>query len=51
MKLKNPKAINEIAEALIKMNSITLKTADGPLPVDEIKNDSGEALTDASPTA
>lgn len=51
VKQKNPKAINELAEALIKMNGITMKTPDAPEPENEIKNDSGVTATDASPSA
>lgn len=55
VKQKNPKAINALADALIKINGITMKAPDaGPNalpPVDEIKNDSGETPTGVSPTA
>lgn len=48
---KNPKAINELADALIKLNSITMKTPEAQAQADEIKNDSGETATDALPIA
>lgn len=52
VKLKNPKAITQLSEALVKVNNITLKTAnDGTPPVDDVKNDSGETATDVSPTS
>lgn len=49
VKLKNPKAINEIAEALIVINGITLKKADAEQKADDVKNDSGETPIDVSP--
>lgn len=51
VKQKNPKAINELAEALIKMNGITMKAPEAVAEADEIKNDSGETPIDVSPIA
>jgi hypothetical protein len=48
---KNPKAINELAEALIKLNSITMKTPEAEAQANDVKNDSGETATDGLPIA
>lgn len=48
--LKNPKAIAELSDALIKANGITLKTADAVTQADDLKKNSEATPTDALPT-
>lgn len=50
IKQRNPKAIEELAKALLKLNDISLSTKDAEAKATEGKNDSGETPTDGSPT-